>query len=44
MEKEKPKKKKLNKDEFRRGEHLSFSDILNLMKRSNYKRLKDNLR
>ncbi|MEY7998624.1 hypothetical protein AB8U03_00160 [Clostridium sp. Mt-5] len=40
MEKEKPKKKKLNKNESRRGEHLSFYDIEKLMAHDCYRRVK----
>jgi hypothetical protein len=44
MEKEKSKKKKLNKDKLRRGEHLSFYDIEKLMQHDSYRRVKGAIR
>jgi hypothetical protein len=40
MEKEKPKKKKVNKNESGRGEDLSFCDIQKLMHHDCYRRVK----
>ncbi|MCC9296196.1 hypothetical protein LN736_15155 [Clostridium sp. WLY-B-L2] len=44
MEKEKPKKKKLNKNESGRGKDLSFCDIEKLMRHDCYRRVKGAIR
>ncbi|MEY8001789.1 hypothetical protein AB8U03_16625 [Clostridium sp. Mt-5] len=39
MEKEKPKREKLNKNKLRRGKHLSFYDIEKLMAHDCHRRV-----